>query len=94
MRAFIVAIIVFGLTLGISVLVLFRYGMSDNQSTPSKHSSRYNVQDRNADRIRYRRIALAVAAAARMVMKSTVSGWVIPSKAETRDLCPVSLAFG
>ncbi len=34
MRAFIVAIIVFGLTLGISVLVLFRYGLSDNQSLP------------------------------------------------------------
>jgi hypothetical protein len=24
----------------------------------------------------------------------TVSGWVISSKAETRDLCPVLLAFG
>jgi uncharacterized membrane protein YczE len=34
MRAFIVAIIVFGLTLGISILVLFRYGMSDNQALP------------------------------------------------------------
>ena len=34
MRAFIVAIIVFGLTLVISILVLFRYGMSDNQSLP------------------------------------------------------------
>ena len=34
MRAFIVAIIVFGLTLGISILVLFRYGMSDNQTLP------------------------------------------------------------
>jgi hypothetical protein len=32
MWAFIVAIIVFGLTLVISILVLFRYGMSDNQS--------------------------------------------------------------
>ena len=34
MRAFIVAIIVFGLALGISILVLFRYGMSDNQTLP------------------------------------------------------------
>ncbi len=34
MRAFIVAFIVFGLTLGISILVLFRSGMSDNQSLP------------------------------------------------------------
>src|SRR5258708_29599379 len=34
MRAFIVAIIVFGLALGISVLVLFRYGLSDNQTLP------------------------------------------------------------
>jgi Ni/Fe-hydrogenase subunit HybB-like protein len=32
--AFIVAIIVFGLTLVISILVLFRYGMRDNQSLP------------------------------------------------------------
>ena len=32
MWAFIVAIIVFGLTQVISILVLFRYGMSDNQS--------------------------------------------------------------
>ena len=34
MRAFIVAIIVFGLTVGVSILVVFRYGMSDNQSLP------------------------------------------------------------
>jgi Ni/Fe-hydrogenase subunit HybB-like protein len=34
MWAFIVAIIVFGLTLVISTLVLFSYGMSDNQSLP------------------------------------------------------------
>jgi hypothetical protein len=34
MRAFIVAIIVFGLTNVISILVLFRYGMRDNQSLP------------------------------------------------------------
>jgi predicted permease len=34
MWAFVVAIIVFGLTHVISVLVLFRYGMSDNQSLP------------------------------------------------------------
>jgi uncharacterized membrane protein YczE len=34
MGAFIVAIIVFGLTVGISILVLFRFGMSDNQSLP------------------------------------------------------------
>jgi hypothetical protein len=32
MWAFIVAVIVFGLTNVISVLLLFRYGMSDNQS--------------------------------------------------------------
>jgi hypothetical protein len=34
MRAFLVAIIVFGLTLVISILVVFRYGMSDNQTLP------------------------------------------------------------
>jgi hypothetical protein len=34
MWAFIVAFIVFGLTLGIGFLVLFRYGTSDNQSLP------------------------------------------------------------
>jgi hypothetical protein len=34
MWAFIVAIIVFGLTQVISILVLFRYGMSDNQTLP------------------------------------------------------------
>jgi hypothetical protein len=34
MLAFVVAIIVFGLTQTLSVLVLFRYGMSDNQSLP------------------------------------------------------------
>ena len=34
MWAFLVAIIVFGLTQVISVLLLFRYGMSDNQSLP------------------------------------------------------------
>jgi Ni/Fe-hydrogenase subunit HybB-like protein len=34
MWAFIVAIIVFGLTLVISTLVLFRYGRSDNQTLP------------------------------------------------------------
>jgi hypothetical protein len=34
MWALIVAIIVFGLTNVISILVLFRYGMSDNQSLP------------------------------------------------------------
>jgi Ni/Fe-hydrogenase subunit HybB-like protein len=34
MRAFIVAIIVFGLTLVISILVVFRYGLSDNQTLP------------------------------------------------------------
>jgi hypothetical protein len=32
MWAFVVAIIVFGLTNVISILVLFRYGMRDNQS--------------------------------------------------------------
>jgi Ni/Fe-hydrogenase subunit HybB-like protein len=34
MWAFVVAIIVFGLTPVISTLVLFRYGVSDNQSLP------------------------------------------------------------
>jgi hypothetical protein len=34
MRAFIVAIIVFGLTHVLSLLLVFRYGMSDNQSLP------------------------------------------------------------
>ena len=34
MWAFIVAIIVFGLTLVISILLVFRYGMRDNQSLP------------------------------------------------------------
>ena len=34
MRAFIVVIIVFGLTLGISILVVFRFGLSDNQTLP------------------------------------------------------------
>jgi hypothetical protein len=34
MLAFVVAIIVFGLTNVLTVLVLFRYGMSDNQSLP------------------------------------------------------------
>jgi hypothetical protein len=34
MWALIAAIIVFGLTNVISILVLFRYGMSDNQSLP------------------------------------------------------------
>jgi hypothetical protein len=34
MWAFIVAIIVFGLTVGLSILVVFSYGMSDNQSLP------------------------------------------------------------
>ena len=32
--AFIVAIIVLGLTYGIGHLVMFRYGLSDNQSLP------------------------------------------------------------
>ncbi len=34
LRAFIVAFIVFSLTCGISILVLGRFGMSDNQSRP------------------------------------------------------------
>src|SRR5258708_33854097 len=34
MRAFIVAIIVFGLTFGISILVLFRYGLRGKQTRP------------------------------------------------------------
>jgi Ni/Fe-hydrogenase subunit HybB-like protein len=32
--AFIVAIIVFGLTLVLTILAVFRYGMKDNQSLP------------------------------------------------------------
>jgi hypothetical protein len=39
MLAFIVAIIVFGLTQVISILVLFRYGMSDNQSLPPSRAA-------------------------------------------------------
>ena len=39
MRAFIVAIIVFGLTNVISILVLFRYGMHDNQSLPPSRAA-------------------------------------------------------
>ena len=39
MWAFIVAIIVFGLTLGISILVLGRFGMSDNQSLPPSRAA-------------------------------------------------------
>jgi hypothetical protein len=34
MLAFIVAIIVFGLTHVLGILLVFRYGMSDNQSLP------------------------------------------------------------
>jgi hypothetical protein len=34
MLAFIVAIIVFGLTHVLSILMVFRYGMSDNQTLP------------------------------------------------------------
>ena len=55
MLAFIVAIIVLGLTLVLGSLVAFRYGLSDNQS------SQNNVHCWNADRIRNRRIALAAA---------------------------------
>ena len=39
MWAFIVAIIVFGLTNVISILVLFRYGMRDNQSLPPSRAA-------------------------------------------------------
>lgn len=39
MRAFIVAIIVFGLTLGISILVVFRFGLSDNQTLPPSRAA-------------------------------------------------------
>src|SRR5215813_7584596 len=39
MLAFIVAIIVFGLTQVISILVLFRYGMSDNQTLPPSRAA-------------------------------------------------------
>ncbi len=39
MRAFIVAFIVFGLTCGISILVLGRFGMSDNQSLPPSRAA-------------------------------------------------------
>jgi len=34
MWAFVVAIIVFGLTKVVSTLVMFRYGLSDNQTLP------------------------------------------------------------
>jgi hypothetical protein len=39
MWPFIVAIIVFGLTQVISVLLLFRYGMHDNQSLPPSRAA-------------------------------------------------------
>jgi hypothetical protein len=39
MRAFIVAFIVFGLTCGISIFVLGRFGMSDNQSLPPSRAA-------------------------------------------------------
>ena len=39
MWAFIIAIIVFGLTQVISILLLFRYGMSDNQSLPPSRAA-------------------------------------------------------
>ena len=39
MWAFIFAIIVFGLTNVISILVLFRYGLSDNQSLPPSRAA-------------------------------------------------------
>jgi len=39
MRAFIVAFVVFGLTCGISILVLGRFGMSDNQSLPPSRAA-------------------------------------------------------
>ena len=39
MSAFIVAIIVFGLTQVISILVLFRYGTSDNQTLPPSRAA-------------------------------------------------------
>jgi hypothetical protein len=78
MWAFIVAIIVFGLTLVISILVVFRYGMSDNQSLPPSTAAKNNVHCRNADRIRYRRIALG--AAARMVMRWLAFGRITDRK--------------
>ena len=40
MRAFVVAIIVFGFTLVISILVVFSYGMSDNQTLPPSTAAR------------------------------------------------------
>jgi hypothetical protein len=45
MLAFIVAIIVFGLTHVLSILMVFRYGMSDNQSLPpsTAFKTTYNV---------------------------------------------------
>ncbi len=43
MLAFVVAIIVFGLTQTLSVLVLFRYGMSDNASLPPSTAAQTTV---------------------------------------------------
>jgi hypothetical protein len=40
MLAFIVALIVFGLTNVISLLMIFRYGMRDNQSLPPSTAAR------------------------------------------------------
>jgi hypothetical protein len=40
MLAFIVAIIVFGLTHVLSILMVFRYGMSDNQSLPPSNAGK------------------------------------------------------
>ena len=39
MWVFIVAVVVFGLTQVISVLMLFRYGTSDNQSLPPSRAA-------------------------------------------------------
>ena len=64
---FIVAIIVFGLTLVLSSLVMFKYGTSENQSLRTKQRSTNNAHRRNASLYRHRWIALA--AAARMVMR-------------------------
>jgi hypothetical protein len=45
MLAFIVAIIVLGLTNVLSILVVFRYGMSDNQTLPPSTAAKttFNV---------------------------------------------------
>ena len=66
MRAFIVAIIVFGLTLGISILVVFRFGLSDNQSLPPSTAAKTTFTVGTL-------IALAIAASHWMLLP--LPGW-------------------